>query len=107
VWLAPLAAPVVLLAVVRAVRRRKAAAAVPLAVFGSVLAFEWALNLAASLFGFLRYQIMVVPLVVVPLGILLAGGGTGLRRAGVAVAAAVLGTSPRRRCWPTPGRPSP
>jgi len=96
-WLAPPAAPVVLLAVFRAVRRRDAVATVPLAVFGSVLAFEWALNVAGSLFGFLRYQIMVVPLVAVLLGILLAGGGTGLRRAGpafgTAVAAAVLGTS--------------
>jgi hypothetical protein len=40
-WLVPLAAPLLLAVVVRAVRRRDPAAAVPLVAFGSVLAYEW------------------------------------------------------------------
>ncbi len=70
-WLMPLAVPVLIAAVMRALRSREAGALVPLALFGSVLAFEWLLNLTGTLFGFLRYQIMVVPLVAILLGILL------------------------------------
>ena len=95
VWLVPLAAPLLVVVVVRAVRRHDPAAAVPLVVFGSVLAFEWALNLSGSLFGFLRYQIMIVPLTAVLLGFLLSRQ-TGQRKPGGAilgVVAAVLSTA--------------
>lgn len=70
-WLIPLAVPVLVTATVRALRAREPLVLIPLALFGSVLAFEWLLNLTGTLFGFLRYQIMVVPLVAVLLGILL------------------------------------
>ena len=69
-WLMPLAVLVLVAATVRALRRREAGVLIPLALFGSVLAFEWLLNLTGTLFGFLRYQIMVVPLIVILLGIL-------------------------------------
>ncbi|GAA1862316.1 glycosyltransferase family 39 protein [Pseudonocardia alni subsp. carboxydivorans] len=95
--LAPLGAVVAVAAAVVALRRRDPAAAVPVAVLGSVLAFEWALRAGGQLFGFLRYQIAVLPLVTVLLALLLAGGAARpgrLRAVGATLlAAAVLGTS--------------
>ncbi|WP_018332144.1 glycosyltransferase family 39 protein [Actinomycetospora chiangmaiensis] len=76
-WLAPVLAPLLVLAVVVALVRRDrwrslALVAVPVTMFGSVLAFEWATYLTGNLFGFLRYQITAIPLVVVLLALVLA-----------------------------------
>jgi hypothetical protein len=102
-WLAPALAPLLVAVVVGAVlrpdrRRALALVAVPAALFGSVLAFEWASYLSGNLFDFLRYQITAIPLVVVLLGLALArtdGGASGrspLRAvAGGLVVVAVLG----------------
>ncbi|MDT7574803.1 MAG: hypothetical protein QOH17_1136 [Pseudonocardiales bacterium] len=95
-WLVPLAAPLLLVVAVRAVRRHDPAVLAPVAVFGAVLAFEWVLNLAGSLFGFLRYQIMVIPLAAVLLGLLLAGPSLGAvwrRVGGLGLIVAVLGSA--------------
>lgn len=89
-WLVPLAPLVLVAAAVQAVRRRDPGVLVPVVLFGSVLAFEWVLHLAGSLFGFLRYQIALVPLVAVLLGVLLS------RRAG-------LRAAPRGPSWRTAG----
>lgn len=95
--LAPLGLVVLVPAVVGALRGRDLVAAVPLTVLGSVLAFEWLLRAAGELFGFLRYQIAVLPLVTVLLAVLLAGGATrpgAWRASGATVLAVlVLGTS--------------
>lgn len=69
--LAPSALPVVISAALVAVRRRDPAVLVPLTVFGSVLSFEWLLHLSGNLFGFLRYQIAVIPMLAVLVGYLL------------------------------------
>lgn len=89
-WLVPLAAPVLVLAAWTGVRRRDPSVLVPVALFGTVLAFEWVLRLGGELFGFLRYQIALVPLVAVLVALLAVG-----RRAAVAWAGAVavLGTA--------------
>ena len=95
-WLVPLALPVLLAAGLHAGRRRDPAVLVPVALFGSVLALEWALHLSGNLFGFLRYQITLVPLVAVLLGLLLqrARPGRGPRTAGaVVLVMAVLGSA--------------
>ncbi|QJY48283.1 phospholipid carrier-dependent glycosyltransferase [Pseudonocardia broussonetiae] len=101
-WLVPLAPLVLVAAAVRAVRRRDPVVLVPVVLFGSVLAFEWVLHLAGSLFGFLRYQIALVPLVAVLLGVLLSRGalaagarrGPSWRTAGaVGLVAVVLGSA--------------
>jgi hypothetical protein len=113
-WLAPALLPLLVLVLAQALRRAPrgralALAAVPVALFGGVLAFEWATYLSGNLFGFLRYQITAIPLVVVLLGLLLARvtddtadtadpptppRGRSILRAGVGalVAVAVLGT---------------
>lgn len=95
--LAPLGPVVAVAAAVVALRRRDPAVAVPVAVLGSVLAFEWVLRAAGELFGFLRYQIAVLPLVTVLLALLLARGAPRpgrLRAAGACLlAVAVLGSS--------------
>ncbi|GAA1860805.1 glycosyltransferase family 39 protein [Pseudonocardia ailaonensis] len=85
--LAPLALPLL----VAACWRRPLAALAPVAVFGSVLVFEWLLRAAGDLFGFLRYQIMVIPLLAVVLALLLAEARPrrGLRTAGAALLAIV------------------
>lgn len=101
-WLVPLAPLVLVAAAVRAVRRRDPVVLVPVVLFGSVLAFEWVLHLAGSLFGFLRYQIALVPLVAVLLGVLLSrtASRTGARRGpswrtagAVGLVAVVLGSA--------------
>lgn len=91
-WLVPLALPVLAAALVVARRRRDPAVLVPVAIFGAVLAFEWLLHLSGNLFGFLRYQIMLVPLTAVLLGILLAGAGSwrGWRTVGATTLALVV-----------------
>ncbi len=76
-WLAPALVPLLVVALVSALlrrgrRRSLAMVGVPVALFGSVLAFEWATYLSGNLFGFLRYQIMAIPLVVVLLAVVLA-----------------------------------
>jgi hypothetical protein len=68
--LAPVLPLVVVAASVVAVRRRDVALVAPVAVLISVLAFEALVYFAGSLFGFLRYQIVVVPLLVVLAGYL-------------------------------------
>lgn len=96
VALAPALVPVLLLAALVAVRRRwegLALLVVPVALFGSVLTLEWGLYLSGHLFGFLRYQITAVPLVVVLLGLVLSRGTRSWWRAvvGTAVGVTVLG----------------
>ncbi|GAA4245045.1 hypothetical protein [Dactylosporangium darangshiense] len=85
--LEPLAPAVLLVAAVLAVRWRDARALAPVAVLGSVLAFDNLAFLLGSSFGWLRFQIAVVPLVVVLVGILLSrqgpARGPGPRRAAV------------------------
>jgi hypothetical protein len=66
--LAPVLPVVVVAATVIAVRRRDIVFIAPVMLLGSVLAFEALVYLAGSLFGFLRYQIVVVPLLVVLAG---------------------------------------
>jgi hypothetical protein len=70
-WLvfAPVLPLVVVAASVIAVRRRDIVLIPPVALLSSVLAFEALVYFAGSLFGFLRYQIVVV----VPLLVVLAG----------------------------------
>jgi hypothetical protein len=73
VWvLAPLLVPVAVVVAVRAVRRRQLDVLAPVALLGAVLAFEVLAYLSGSLFGFLRYQIAVLPLFTVLVGVLLA-----------------------------------
>ncbi|WP_133251880.1 hypothetical protein [Actinomycetospora cinnamomea] len=106
-WLAPALLPVLVLVLARALGRTRPAGrgralalvAVPVVLFGTVLAFEWVTYLSGNLLGFLRYQITAIPLVVVLLGLLLArddedrGRESGLLRAsaGGLVVVAVLG----------------
>lgn len=76
-WLAPALVPLLVLAVAAAWRRphpwrASALVGVPVALFGSVLAFEWVTYLSGNLFGFLRYQISAIPFVVVLVGLVLA-----------------------------------
>lgn len=63
VWVAVVAA-----AVVTAVRRTGLIAVVPLAVFGSVLAFQWLTLGMGGSFGWLRFQISVIGLTVLSAG---------------------------------------
>jgi hypothetical protein len=69
--LEPLAPVVLLAAALLAVRWRDARALAPIAVLGSVLAFDNLAFLLGSSFGWLRFQIAAVPLVVVLIGIML------------------------------------
>jgi hypothetical protein len=69
--LAPLFPLAAILVVVEAVRRRDLSIVPPAGLFLAVLAFEAMVYLAGSLFGFLRYQIVVIPLFVTLVGYLL------------------------------------
>jgi len=71
--LAPLLLPVGIVVAVLAVRRRQPEVLAPMALLGSVLAFELLAFVSGSLFGFLRYQIAVLPLFAVLVGCLLRG----------------------------------
>ena len=120
-WLAPALAPLLVVVIVVAVLGRDrlrslALIAVPVALFGSVLAFEWGTYLSGNLFGFLRYQITVIPLVVVLLALLLSrrGGPGGGRRpaaevlralGGGLLALAVLGAGAVTSGWAMVDRP--
>ncbi|WP_433604047.1 glycosyltransferase family 39 protein [Dactylosporangium sp. CA-139114] len=69
--LQPLVPLVLLVVAVVAVRRRDARSLAPLAVLGSVLLFDNLAFLMGSSFGWLRFQITVVPLLVLLVAILL------------------------------------
>ncbi|WP_432824894.1 hypothetical protein [Dactylosporangium sp. CA-092794] len=69
--LEPLAVVVALVAAFLALRRRDVRALAPVAVLGSVLVFDNGAFLVGSSFGWLRFQIAVVPLVIVLVGVLL------------------------------------
>lgn len=69
--LAPLVPLASILVIVEAVRRRDLSIVPPAVLFLAVLAFEALVYLAGSLFGFLRYQIVVIPLFVTLVGYLL------------------------------------
>ncbi|PID53692.1 MAG: ABC transporter [Micrococcales bacterium] len=71
--LSPLLLPILLVAVVAAVRSRQLTAAVPLLVLGSVLLFDNAVTLSGNSLGWLRFQIAVIPLTVFAAGIALVG----------------------------------
>ncbi|ONI88264.1 hypothetical protein ALI144C_07420 [Actinosynnema sp. ALI-1.44] len=73
--LAPLLVPVLVLTAFFAVRERNVSMIVPVGLFSAILAFQCAAYFAGSLFGFLRYQIVVVPLLVVLVGYLFRGSG--------------------------------
>ena len=76
---APLAVPLVLVALVVALRRREATPLAPVFVLGSVLAFQALTFLRGMSFGWLRFQIAAVPLGVAAAGYL-AGVLTGRGR---------------------------
>ena len=69
--LAPLFPLASVAAAVQAVRRRDLSIVPPAGLFLAVLAFEAMVYFAGSLFGFLRYQIVVIPLFVTLVGYLL------------------------------------
>ena len=71
--LEPLFLPLLVLVAVVAVRRRDWAALAAPTVLGAVLAFDNLAFLSGSSFGWLRFQITVIPLVVLAAGTLLAG----------------------------------
>jgi Dolichyl-phosphate-mannose-protein mannosyltransferase len=68
--LAP-ALPVALVAAAITAGRRDAAPLAPVGLLSAVLAFEVAVYLSGSLFGFLRYQIAAIPLLAVLVGYLI------------------------------------
>jgi hypothetical protein len=92
--LAPLLAVLVAAALVVAVRRRDSTALVAPAAFGSVSVFAAAVLLVHSSFGWLRFQIAVIPLTAVLAGTVVAAAGpaTGplLRRSALVAVAACL-----------------
>jgi hypothetical protein len=69
--LAPLLALLLLAGVVLAVNRRDARITVPVTIFGSVSAFHLFVFVQGESFGWLRFQIVVVPLAVLVCGVLL------------------------------------
>jgi hypothetical protein len=73
--LEPMLPGVVVLAAAIAVIRRDLRILVPLAVFGSVVALSGLLFMAGGSFGWLRFSIGAIPLVVMSLGIALARDG--------------------------------
>ncbi|WP_051281380.1 hypothetical protein [Actinomyces slackii] len=100
---APLLLPVVGLAAWVAVMRNDPRIAAPLATFGAILGFQWLTFVAGSSFGWMRFQIAAIPLVVLASGYLAGslsraertGGlvppaGAGRRAASVAVVAALV-----------------
>jgi hypothetical protein len=88
--LAPLLAVLVAAALVLAVRRRDVTALVAPAAFGSVSVFSAVVLLLHSSFGWLRFQIAVIPLAAVLAGTVVAGAGPGLRRVAPAAVAVCL-----------------
>ena len=88
--LAPLLAVLVVAALVAAVRRRDTTALVAPAAFGSVSVFSAVVLLLHSSFGWLRFQIAVIPLAAVLAGTVVAGAGPGLRRVAPAAVAVCL-----------------
>jgi hypothetical protein len=88
--LAPLLAVLVVAALVLAARRRDVTALVAPAAFGSVSVFSAVVLLLHSSFGWLRFQIAVIPLAAVLAGTVVAGAGPGLRRVAPAAVAVCL-----------------
>jgi hypothetical protein len=78
--LEPLVLVLMVLAGTVAVRRRDPRVFAPVAVFGSVLAFENLTFLSGNSFGWLRFQIAAVPLAVLLTGFLLTASGTRASR---------------------------
>lgn len=76
--LEPLAPLLLILAAVLAIRRRDLRVLAPLAVFGSVLAFDNLTFLTGNTFGWLRFQIVVVPLTILLAGSVLAESDKGM-----------------------------
>jgi len=95
---APLLLPVGIAVLVRSIRRRDARPLVPLLLLGAVPLFEAIAYMAGSLFGFLRYQIVVVPLFALLVGFLFAPtlAPEGAVRPASASAAALLHRRARR-----------
>lgn len=103
VALAPLAGGVLLWAIVLGIRRRSLVVVVPLVVFGSVMAFCGLVLLMGASFGWLRFQITVIPMTVLLAGAIIGMQGSAgraqlyfgpmsgkARRAGPAVAAVAV-----------------
>ena len=88
--LAPLLAVLVVAALVAAVRRRDTTALVAPAAFGSVSVFSAVVLLLHSSFGWLRFQIAVIPLAAVLAGTVVAAAGPRLRRVAPAAVAVCL-----------------
>lgn len=63
--MSPLLVPVLAVAIVLAVQRRRPGIAVPVAIFGSVLAFQIVALLIGSTFGWFRFFIFAIPLTTV------------------------------------------
>ncbi|SMD27153.1 Glycosyltransferase, catalytic subunit of cellulose synthase and poly-beta-1,6-N-acetylglucosamine synthase [Kibdelosporangium aridum] len=68
--LTPLLVPVLVAAIFLAVRRHDVSLVAPVGLLSAVLAFQVAAYFSGSLFGFLRYQIVVVPMLAVLVGYL-------------------------------------
>jgi len=69
--LAPLLPLASIATIIQAMRRRDLSIVPPAGLFLSVMAFEAMVYFAGSLFGFLRYQIVVIPLLITLVGYLL------------------------------------
>jgi len=74
--LAPVLPVVGVAAGVRAVRRRDLSLLAPVGLLTAIVAFEVLVYVAGSLFGFLRYQIVLTPLLAVLVGHLCRSGGS-------------------------------
>ncbi len=71
--LAPVLPVVAAMALYLSVRRRDLSLLMPVGLLAAVLGFESLVYLAGSLFGFLRYQIVVIPMLVILTGYLFRG----------------------------------
>lgn len=97
--LAPACAILLVIAVVLAVKRRDLSALVAPFIFGSVLAFAVAVLLAGSSFGWLRFQISIIPLTVLLAGTVLAPARPRVERSAPAVRMSDAIGVPRTRGW--------
>lgn len=71
--LAPLAGVVLLLAVAQAIRKRNVIVLVPIVVLGSVMTFCGSALLMGSSFGWLRFEITVIPMTILLAGVCIGG----------------------------------
>lgn len=96
--LAPLFVILLLVALVVAIYRRDVSAVVGPTVFGAVLAFDELAALSGLSFGWLRFQIMVIPLTVLSCGTILGAvfGKRSTSRGGADTGARLIGSKSRQ-----------